>query len=165
MYFSSLLCYQFYGIKICSLLSFYLAFPFQRTKRISIIPKTRKPEDSPLLTHNCFFLVVSTTVVANSLLMGGFHAHWIQWLDLLASQLKTTAVDLVSSLTINSQLTNHTHTHYITTMASGDYRVADISLADFGRREIELAEHEVSVVIRNVCCNGFLGIFLFRCLD
>jgi adenosylhomocysteinase len=28
-------------------------------------------------------------------------------------------------------------------MASGDYRVADISLADFGRKEIELAEHEV----------------------
>ena len=29
-------------------------------------------------------------------------------------------------------------------MESGDYRVADISLADFGRKEIELAEHEVS---------------------
>jgi adenosylhomocysteinase len=28
-------------------------------------------------------------------------------------------------------------------MESGDYRVADISLADFGRREIELAEHEM----------------------
>ena len=28
-------------------------------------------------------------------------------------------------------------------MASGDYRVADISLADFGRKEIELAEHEM----------------------
>jgi len=28
-------------------------------------------------------------------------------------------------------------------MASGDFRVADISLADFGRKEIELAEHEV----------------------
>jgi len=28
-------------------------------------------------------------------------------------------------------------------MASGDFRVADISLADFGRREIELAEHEM----------------------
>jgi S-adenosylhomocysteine hydrolase len=26
---------------------------------------------------------------------------------------------------------------------SADYRVADISLADFGRKEIELAEHEV----------------------
>ena len=30
-------------------------------------------------------------------------------------------------------------------MASGDFRVADISLADFGRKEIELAEQEVSV--------------------
>merc|ERR1719424_405697 len=29
------------------------------------------------------------------------------------------------------------------TMAEGDYRVADISLADFGRKEIELAEHEM----------------------
>lgn len=28
-------------------------------------------------------------------------------------------------------------------MSSGDYRVADISLADFGRKEIELAEHEM----------------------
>lgn len=28
-------------------------------------------------------------------------------------------------------------------MASGDYRVADISLADFGRKEIEIAEAEV----------------------
>jgi S-adenosylhomocysteine hydrolase len=30
-------------------------------------------------------------------------------------------------------------------MSTGDFRVADISLADFGRKEIELAEHEVSV--------------------
>lgn len=29
-------------------------------------------------------------------------------------------------------------------MSTGDYRVADISLADFGRKEIELAEHEVN---------------------
>jgi len=28
-------------------------------------------------------------------------------------------------------------------MSTGDYRVADISLADFGRKEIELAEHEM----------------------
>jgi len=28
-------------------------------------------------------------------------------------------------------------------MASGDYKVADISLADFGRKEIELAQHEM----------------------
>jgi len=28
-------------------------------------------------------------------------------------------------------------------MSSGDYRVADISLADFGRKEIKLAEHEM----------------------
>jgi hypothetical protein len=32
---------------------------------------------------------------------------------------------------------------FATTMATGDFRVADISLADFGRREIELAEVEV----------------------
>ena len=31
-------------------------------------------------------------------------------------------------------------------MSEGDYRVADISLADFGRREIDIAEHEVSVI-------------------
>jgi len=31
-------------------------------------------------------------------------------------------------------------------MASGDFRVADISLADFGRREIEIAELEVHYV-------------------
>lgn len=30
-------------------------------------------------------------------------------------------------------------------MSTGDYRVADISLADFGRKEIELAEHEVCI--------------------
>ena len=29
-------------------------------------------------------------------------------------------------------------------MSTGDFRVADISLADFGRKEIEIAEHEVS---------------------
>lgn len=28
-------------------------------------------------------------------------------------------------------------------MSSGDFRVADISLADFGRKEIQLAEHEM----------------------
>ena len=28
-------------------------------------------------------------------------------------------------------------------MSTGDFRVADISLADFGRKEIDLAEHEV----------------------
>lgn len=28
-------------------------------------------------------------------------------------------------------------------MSEGDYRVADISLADFGRREIDIAEQEV----------------------
>lgn len=31
-------------------------------------------------------------------------------------------------------------------MASGDFRVADISLADFGRKEIEIAEHEVNLL-------------------
>ena len=29
-------------------------------------------------------------------------------------------------------------------MSTGDFRVADITLADFGRKEIEIAEHEVS---------------------
>mmetsp|Transcript_20452 Transcript_20452/g.69486 ORF Transcript_20452/g.69486 Transcript_20452/m.69486 type:complete len:499 (-) Transcript_20452:321-1817(-) len=33
--------------------------------------------------------------------------------------------------------------HRPATMAQGDYRVADISLADFGRKEIQLAEHEM----------------------
>ena len=28
-------------------------------------------------------------------------------------------------------------------MSTGDFRVADISLADFGRKEIQLAEHEM----------------------
>lgn len=32
----------------------------------------------------------------------------------------------------------------------GDYRVADISLADFGRKEIELAEVEVSLQRKHV---------------
>jgi adenosylhomocysteinase len=27
--------------------------------------------------------------------------------------------------------------------ATGDYKVADMSLADFGRKELELAEHEM----------------------
>ena len=31
-------------------------------------------------------------------------------------------------------------------MSTADYRVADISLADFGRKEIQLAEHEVTVL-------------------
>lgn len=31
-------------------------------------------------------------------------------------------------------------------MSEGDYRVADISLADFGRREIDIAELEVSAI-------------------
>ena len=30
-------------------------------------------------------------------------------------------------------------------MSTGDFRVADISLADFGRKEIEIAEHEVQM--------------------
>src|SRR5215510_1385753 len=29
------------------------------------------------------------------------------------------------------------------TVAEGDYKVADLSLADFGRKEIQLAEHEM----------------------
>jgi len=35
-------------------------------------------------------------------------------------------------------------------MAQGDYRVADISLADFGRREIELAEYEMPGLMKTV---------------
>lgn len=31
-------------------------------------------------------------------------------------------------------------------MSDGDYRVADISLADFGRREIDIAEQEVGAI-------------------
>jgi len=38
--------------------------------------------------------------------------------------------------------THRTHTQ-------GDYRVADISLADFGRREIELAERAPARAFRN----------------
>ncbi len=37
-------------------------------------------------------------------------------------------------------------------MSTGDFRVADISLADFGRKEIELAEHEV-------CCIWILELY------
>ena len=55
---------------------------------------------------------------------------------------------------------------YILTMASGDYRVADISLADFGRREIEIAEHEVSLLQCNLVSVALTIMFsLFRCLD
>ena len=32
-------------------------------------------------------------------------------------------------------------------MSTGDFRVADISLADFGRKEIEIAEHEVGEIL------------------
>ena len=35
-------------------------------------------------------------------------------------------------------------------MSTGDFRVADISLADFGRKEIEIAEHEVNRASK--CC-------------
>ena len=52
-------------------------------------------------------------------------------------------------------------------MASGDYRVADISLADFGRREIEIAEHEVSdIVYLSVLdiCSNYLCLLRYRCL-
>ena len=41
-------------------------------------------------------------------------------------------------------------------MATGDFRVADISLADFGRKEIELAEQEVSVLV-----NDYLDVSKF----
>lgn len=42
-------------------------------------------------------------------------------------------------------------------MSTGDFRVADISLADFGRKEIELAEHEVCLFFL-VPLGGFLSI-------
>lgn len=35
-------------------------------------------------------------------------------------------------------------------MSTGDFRVADISLADFGRKEIELAEHEVLICLNDI---------------
>jgi adenosylhomocysteinase len=44
-------------------------------------------------------------------------------------------------------------------MSSGDYRVADISLADFGRREIELAEHEMPGLM---ACRKEYGNNLFQ---
>jgi len=44
-------------------------------------------------------------------------------------------------------------------MASGDFRVADISLADFGRREIELAEHEMPGLM---ACRREYGTELFK---
>jgi adenosylhomocysteinase len=44
-------------------------------------------------------------------------------------------------------------------MSSGDYRVADISLADFGRREIELAEHEMPGLMS---CRKEYGNALFK---
>ena len=37
-------------------------------------------------------------------------------------------------------------------MSTGDFRVADISLADFGRKEIEIAEHEVKKRCRFLEC-------------
>ncbi|KAH8060805.1 adenosylhomocysteinase [Aureococcus anophagefferens] len=40
--------------------------------------------------------------------------------------------------------------HYSTVVSKGDYRVADISLADFGRREIELAEYEMPGLMKTV---------------
>ena len=43
-----------------------------------------------------------------------------------------------------------------------DYRVADIGLADFGRREISLAEHEMPGLMAmrerySACCAGVKG--------
>ncbi len=55
-------------------------------------------------------------------------------------------------------------------MASGDFRVADISLADFGRKEIELAEQEVRfnnfyISINQNSLYLMNNLQLFRCLD
>jgi hypothetical protein len=47
-------------------------------------------------------------------------------------------------------------------MSMGDYRVADISLADFGRKEIQLAEVEVSRSLL-VSCLTFLELSSFLC--
>jgi len=44
-------------------------------------------------------------------------------------------------------------------MSSGDYRVADISLADFGRKEIEIAEHEMPGLMS---CRKEYGTELFK---
>jgi len=44
-------------------------------------------------------------------------------------------------------------------MASGDYKVADISLADFGRKEIDLAEHEMPGLM---ACRREFGPELFK---
>ena len=44
-------------------------------------------------------------------------------------------------------------------MASADYRVKDISLADFGRKEIELAEHEMPGLM---ACRKEYGPNLFK---
>lgn len=44
-------------------------------------------------------------------------------------------------------------------MSTGDYRVADISLADFGRKEIEIAEHEMPGLM---ACRREYGTELFR---
>lgn len=44
-------------------------------------------------------------------------------------------------------------------MASGDFRVADISLADFGRKEIEIAEHEMPGLMT---CRREYGTEVFR---
>jgi len=44
-------------------------------------------------------------------------------------------------------------------MSTGDFRVADISLADFGRKEIELAEHEMPGLM---ACRREYGTELFK---
>jgi len=44
-------------------------------------------------------------------------------------------------------------------MSSGDYRVADISLADFGRKEITMAEHEMPGLM---ACRKEYGTELFK---
>lgn len=49
-------------------------------------------------------------------------------------------------------------------MSTGDYRVADISLADFGRKEIEIAEHEVMMRIPKITPIMTLMFYIFRCL-
>jgi len=44
-------------------------------------------------------------------------------------------------------------------MSTGDYRVADISLADFGRKEIIMAEHEMPGLM---ACRKEYGTEIFK---
>ena len=50
-------------------------------------------------------------------------------------------------------------------MSAGDYRVADISLADFGRKEIELAEYEVRPLSTDPACVAWFCVcYVLACV-